>query len=109
MVFSPIVAVVAFSAIVAAVLLFLFWGFYLSGALACDFLNWIHVLPSSFDVVPGVFNWRHLVASLLINGSLIGYMVYNHFKETTGAEDGVILSFIKAKKRKICPLIEYKD
>ncbi len=110
MVSSPFVVIGMYAAILVVVLVMLSWSLYLSGAYLCNFLHWIHVLPDSFDMVPGVINWRHFVVSLLITAGIVAKVVYSVYKqENPNKEPNVVFEFIKAKKRKICPLIEFKD
>lgn len=109
MVFSPFVVILMYVTILVVALTML-WGLYFSGAMVCNVLHWFNVLPDSFDMVPGVFNWRHLVASLLITICLIGHILHNIHKDRNPTKkSNVVFEFIKAKKRKICPLIEFKD
>lgn len=109
MLFAPVVVLGFYGILLFVALIFISFAFYISGAFICDFLHWINVLPASFDVIPGQFNWRHSLVSVLFNASLISFFAYKHFKKESGSGDNVVFAFIKAKKRKICPLIEFKD
>ena len=96
---------------IMAVVCMSLWIFYFSGAALCDFLVLIHVLPKSFDMVPNTFNWLHVLVSVLIHGSIFGHIFYKHTRpeKDKPKEDNFVVAFVKAKKRKICPIIEYKD
>lgn len=108
MVLSPFVVIWFYGVILVLIFLALSWAFYFSGAVACNILNWFHVLPNSFAIEPMTFNWRHVVASLLISSSIASYYFYKFTHEKTKTPN-VVFEFIKAKKRKICPFIEFKD
>lgn len=108
MVFAPF-ALIAFWGIIAfVVLLFVLFCLYLSGAMLSDVLHWIGILPDSF-AANGSFNWRHMVISITLTTSVFGYLYRQEWKSTHEVKDNVVIAYVKAKKRKICPIIEYKD
>lgn len=81
------------------------------------FMQMFHsFLPDSWILPKGEFNWRYIVASLLIWFTLIGgamLRIYTNYRREVKIEEGtykpsVTVEFIKAKKRKICPFIDFK-
>lgn len=107
-VFAPVVVVAFYAAILTVILVICSWLFYFSGAFLCNFLHWINVLPDSFDIVPGEFNWRHLIVSLIMSALLIGHFALQN-RQNKNSKPNFVFEYIKAKKNKICPIIEYKD
>ncbi|SOK59305.1 Phage protein [Yersinia phage fHe-Yen9-03] len=121
-VFAPIITltIVLLGLVVISILS---WGaFYLVGALFSNFLVWINVLPESFQLLKKVFNWRFIPMSILFDVLVVGvfyskhkYSSYKERKIEEAKEKGIqidskpllVVEYIKAKKRKICPLIEF--
>lgn len=90
--------------------------FYLVGWMFIGLLNVIHVIPDGFfNLQRGVFDWKFIPASIVID--LIGVCLYfgwNKWQNRTitkkePKEDSLFVAYVKAKKRKICPLITFKD
>ncbi|QXO12748.1 hypothetical protein pEaSNUABM49_00535 [Erwinia phage pEa_SNUABM_49] len=123
-VFAPIITLTL--AIVGLIVIsILSWGaLYLVGALFSNFLVWINVLPEAFQLVKNVFNWRFIPMSILFDVLVIavfyGKYKYSSYKERKieeAKEKGapidskplLVIEYIKAKKRKICPLINFTD
>lgn len=104
-VFSPVIVLCFYVVLLIAVSALALFAFYLCGAFLCNFLHWINILPATFDIVPGEFNWRHLVISVVIDAVIFVLMYYKNHKN----HDSVFIEYIKAKKNKICPFIVYKD
>lgn len=107
--------------IVAGVLLFsviclvFFWVLiYAPGGILMDIFR--SYLPDSWILPKGDFNWRFIVVSLLVWFTVIGgagLWVYRVHRRDIKIEQGtykpsVTIEYIKAKKRKICPFIEFK-
>jgi hypothetical protein len=114
MVLAPVILLIATIFIVAAVAALVFMFGYGIGGLVLTILH--HFLPDSWFLAKGEFNWRFIVASLLIWFTLIGGIalrIYSKYRREVKIEEGtykpsVTIEYIKAKKRKICPFIEFK-
>jgi hypothetical protein len=112
MVLAPFMILAGITIAITICIGFLFVLTYASGGVAMQMLH--HFLPDSWFV--SGFNWRYIVASLIIWFSVIGVIalrLYTNYRRDTQIEEGtykpsVTLEFIKAKKRKICPFIEFK-
>lgn len=121
-VFAPIIVFI-FTVLGLLAIIILSWGaFYLVGALFSQLLVWINVLPESFTLLKNVFNWRFIPMSILFDVLVVGvfyskhkYSSYKERKIEEAKEKGIqidskpllVVEYIKAKKRKICPLIEF--
>lgn len=114
MVLAPFMILVG-TLIVIGVCIGLLW--FLTYAVGGFVMTLFHsFLPDSWILPKGEFNWRYIVASLLIWFTLIGGVslrVYSNYRREVKIEEGtykpsVTIEFIKAKKRKICPFIDFK-
>jgi len=114
MVLAPFMIMVGTIIVCGAVLGLLWVLTYAVGGVAMQMLH--SFLPDSWLLPKGEFNWRYIVASLLIWFTLIGGVslrIYSNYRREVKIEEGtykpsVTIEFIKAKKRKICPFIEFK-
>ena len=107
---------VVFALLMAAVVL-LIALLYGVGTMFNDLLAGIHILPVTFKQLPGIFNYRAVITSLLIDASIILWCTYKVRKNSRPKsekideqkEQNFVFAFIKAKKQKICPFINFKD
>ncbi len=111
--FSPVLITMFFvfwAFVIALVLVVLF---YVPGSIANTLLcNLLGILPDSFSVDLETFNYRSVLSSVVvIIGAFICSWIDDKNKEraAAGQPDGLVKSFIKAKKEKICPVLEFKD
>lgn len=114
MVLAPFMIIIG-AGVVLFIIIGLTWFFsYAVGGLVMTLFH--SFLPDSWILPKGDFNWRFIVASLLIWFTLIGGVslrIYSNYRREVKIEEGtykpsVTVEFIKAKKRKICPFIDFK-
>jgi len=117
-VLSPFILIGAAAIILIAIFVLSVALLYGIGCITNDLLVWAHVLPESFKQLPGVFNYRAVISSLLIELILVLYFLRSEIKNRLGIkertedeekEQNFVVAFIKAKKQKICPFITFKD
>lgn len=114
MVLAPVILLIQIMMICAGVAALVWLFGYGVGGFALTIFH--HFLPDSWYLPKGEFNWRFIVASLTIWFSIIGlvaWRVWANYRRETQIEEGtykpsVTVEFIKAKKRKICPFIDFK-
>lgn len=118
-VFAPIICIVLFSAVLAVIAILGAGAFYIIGGIVGDLLANFGILPPEFALEKGVFKWEHVYASIvcdIIIGAL-WYGRYKHYKykqekayeKNEPKEVNLFVEFIKAKKRKICPILNFVD
>lgn len=114
MVLSPFIFMIGAIMSISAVLGLLWVLFYAVGGLFMMMFE--SFLPDSWFLLKGEFNWRFIVSSLIVWLSLAtggGLWFYSKHRREVKIEEGtykpsVTIEFIKAKKRKICPFIDFK-
>lgn len=117
-VLSPFILIGAAAIILMAILASAVVMLYGIGAIVNDILVWANVLPHSFKQIPGIFNYRAVISSLLIVLVVVLYLLRTEIKNRLGIkernedeekEPNFVIAFVKAKKQKICPVITFKD
>lgn len=116
------VAVLAAIAAVVVVQALGFFFFYAVGGLLSKFLVYLNILPETFALIKDVFNWRFIMVSVIFELSIAalwyGKIKYKQYRENKDEENYrnniepkpvLLFEYIKAKKRKICPLIKFTD
>lgn len=114
-VLSPFILVAGAAIILITLLALAVFVLYGLGCITNDLLVWVHVLPQTFKQLPGIFNYRAIITSVIIDVSVIGFLIYKEYKsqcktdEDDEKEPNFVVAFVKAKKEKICPFITFKD
>lgn len=111
-VLSPVIALGL--TILALIVIFglIFFLFYVVGDFISHGLWYLNILPDTFNTEK-VFNWRFIMVSVLFDASVMALVAFNELvlkrTSTKTKSTNVVVAFVKAKKNKICPIIEYKD
>lgn len=101
---------------------FAFFSLYIIGLIAGSTLASVGIFPASFIDVPNTFNWRYVVLSIVIDAVIAAFIYgkhkydeyrYEKAEKSNGTEKStkpnLLFEFVKAKKQKICPLINFVD
>lgn len=116
-VLSPFLIVAGVAILLFALTAILFVFLYGFGAFFNDMLASMKILPAIFHQLPGVFNYRAVVTSVIIDTLLVLVIAYNTYfkhrwvsnKSDEPKETNFVFAYVKAKKQKICPFINFKD
>lgn len=121
-VFAPIVTIGMIGVVLAVAGIFLAGALYIVGDVVGGILAQFGILPASFLSEKGVFKWEHVYASIVFDlifaGILFGRYKYYKYKErkrferstsTEPVKVNLVVEFIKAKKRKVCPVLNFVD
>lgn len=121
-VFAPIVTIGMIAVILAVIGVLGAGVFYVVGAVIGNILAQFGLLPSSFLLEKGVFKWEHVYASIVVDLLIAAFFYskykYRLYKERKRAERSqsnepekvnLVVEFVKAKKRKVCPVLNFVD